>query len=103
MVYKIDDIEEYTIVYSPTIEPIDEDSLGEIHSILEKHEKIVTIEENSSIGSFADKVTDISFSRNIPILNKKIGIPRKFLTNYGKAADHRAFLGLVVEKIREEL
>ncbi len=102
-VYKIDDIKEYTIVYSPTIEPIDESCLGTIHSILETHEKIVTIEENSSIGSFADKVTDIAFSNNTSILNKKIGIPREFLTKYGKACDHRESLGLVAKRIKNEL
>ena len=102
-VYKIEGIEDYTVVYSPTIEPIDVKDLTEVVSILKNHDKIVCIEENSLVGSFGDKINDIAFSNNIPILNKKIGIPRKFLSNYGKASEHRSFLGLTSDRIAKEL
>tara|TARA_B100000214_G_scaffold370730_1_gene345852 strand:+ start:4171 stop:5025 length:855 start_codon:yes stop_codon:yes gene_type:complete len=102
-VYKIPGIENYTIVYSPTIEPISKQGESEILDILRHHKKIVSIEENCLIGGFGDKIADISFNNNIAILNKKIGIPRIFLDKYGTAKDHREFLGLTAKEMKKVL
>tara|TARA_Y100000592_G_C5436572_1_gene301037 strand:- start:287 stop:1174 length:888 start_codon:yes stop_codon:yes gene_type:complete len=102
-IYKIPDIQKYTIVYSPTIEPHSCSAKQLALSIMQSHNKIVTVEENSSIGAFGDKITDIAFSNNLPILNKKVGIPRKFCDKYGKAEDHRKDLGLTASEIEKIL
>jgi len=102
-VKKIKNIDEYTLIYSPTVEPICQASIDEVCEIIKNHERIVSIEENSIIGGFGDKITDIAFSKNIPILNKKIGIPRKFLDNYGTPNQHREALGLISSEIKSTL
>jgi transketolase len=100
-VYKIDNFEKYTIVYCPTIEPLSKNSQKQICQILKDHKLSITIEENSTIGSFGDKIFDLSSANDIPVLIKKIGIPRKFCTNYGTAEQHRNDLGLNYKNIQK--
>ncbi len=93
----------HTIIYSPTIEPLSKQSEMTISQLLHIHQSAVVIEENSSIGAFADKIGDISSQCGAKIAIKKVGIPRKFCLNYGSAQDQREELGLTKEAILEAI
>ena len=102
-VYKIPNIDQYTVVYSSTIEPLSLKSEKMIVNILKIHKKVVTVEENSTIGAFGDMISDIAMANDIAILNKKVGIPRRFCENYGSAQEHRRALGLTATAIESIL
>jgi len=102
-VMKVPNIENYTVVYSPTIEPLSKGTEDLIAEVVRTHSKIVTIEENSTIGAFGDKINDIAMNYNHSVLNKKIGIPRLFCDNYGTATEHRQALGLTSLEIEKKL
>jgi transketolase len=72
-----------TIVYLPTLSNLS-----------------YSIEENSEIGGLGDLLFEIA-SKNKANLNlKKIAIPNKFLTNYGKPEEHRDSIGLNIDGIK---
>ncbi len=93
----------HTVVYCPTIEPMSLASQMKIQNLLRIQNKCVTLEENSSIGSLGDKIFDIASKGNCPITMKKVGIPRKFSLNYGKANDHREENGITIESLLESV
>tara|TARA_A100001391_G_C5018656_1_gene265186 strand:+ start:92 stop:1000 length:909 start_codon:yes stop_codon:yes gene_type:complete len=102
-VTKLKDYKKHTVVYCPTVEPIEEASQKQIASILRDSKVSVVVEENSSAGAFADKIFDIASHNNVRTLIKKIGIPRKFCTNYGTADEHRQHLGLTSQQIENTI
>ena len=63
----------------------------------------LTVEENLTIGSFGDKILNIFQEFNVPIIYKKIGIPRKFLKNYGSANEHRSFLKINMTSLEQSI
>ena len=65
--------------------------------------RCVVLEENSSIGSLADKVLDVASSGDCSIKIKKIGIPREFCLNYGTPDDHRKDIGITLENLLESV
>tara|TARA_X000001388_G_C2225685_1_gene121010 strand:+ start:374 stop:1276 length:903 start_codon:yes stop_codon:yes gene_type:complete len=91
-----------TIVYTPSVSYLTESSIETIKKLVSNNRsrKIITVEENLTIGSFGNKILSIFEGTNIPLIHKKLGIPRKFLTNYGSAKDHRASLKLDKKSIR---
>ena len=97
------DLEDHTIIYSPTIEPLSLNSQLAISQLLHIHQDAIVIEENSKIGAFADKISDISSECGAKVAIKKVGIPRKFCLNYGSASDQRKELGLTKEAILEAI
>jgi len=98
-VYKIENHEQHTIVYCPTIEPLSTLAKNKIANILKNNKASIVVEENSSSGAFADKIFDVGSKANVTTLIKKVGIPRKFCTNYGTAQQHREEIGLTCENI----
>jgi len=99
-VYKIKDYKRHTIVYCPTIEPLSTLAKANIANILKNNKTSIVVEENSSSGAFADKVFDIGSKANVSTLIKKVGIPRKFCTEYGTAEEHRINIGLTSDNIQ---
>jgi transketolase len=92
---------DHTIIYSPTVEPLSENAEATIADILRTHDVNIVVEENSSIGAYADKIFDIASKNTIKVLIKKLGIPREFCENYGTANDHRLKLGLTTENLQQ--
>lgn len=92
--------DEDTVVYLPVLSGLSETSKSEIATIV-ANKKVLIVEENAMIGGLGDLIFDISSKFGVPISAKKIGIPNKFLTNYGKPEQHREALGLTVENIKK--
>lgn len=92
------------IVYCPTLSLISDESINIIEHIIKRSRTVLTVEENSVVGGLGDFIFDIINDREIamPRNFKKIGIPKKFLTNYGTAEQHRVSLGLTSESIISE-
>jgi len=61
------------------------------------------VEENSEIGGLGDLLFEIGSKNNVNINLKKIAIPNKFLTNYGKPEEHRQKIGLTSQNIKRIL
>jgi len=91
-----------TVIYLPTLSFLLQDSIVEIGKII-NNKKVLIVEENSLVGGLSDLIFDISCSENATIKSKKIGIPTKFLTNYGKPEEHRAILGLTTANIKKTI
>jgi len=85
-----------TILYYTTVAPFDQQTLQENCS----SGKIVLVEPNY-VGTLAHEVTQSLAGEKIML--GSIGVPREFLTNYGKAEDHDKTIGLTVENIRHRL
>lgn len=85
-----------TVIYMPTLNNITQQSSTEISKLI-NNKKVFIFEENSKIGGLGDLIFEISSQNNTTINAKKIGIPNKFLTNYGKPEEHRKELGLTIE------
>ena len=100
-VTKLPEYDNHTIVYCPTIEPLSTEAENKIIDVLKNNKLSVVIEENSTSGAFADKVFDISSQANVRTLIKKIGIPRRFCTEYGTAQEHREKIGLTTDNIQK--
>ena len=97
------DLEDHTIIYSPTVEPINSKSQAEIIRVAKQHQNVVIIEENSTSGAFGDKIIDLVSQSGHRMSVKKLGIPRKFCLNYGTADQHREEVGLTKQAILEAL
>lgn len=98
----LDDVD---IVYTSTLSSLDDESKTLIQDAANKSKRVVTIEENSTVGGLADLVNDIIFEKENEGIKSftRIGIPRKFLTNYGTAEQHRENLGLTREAISSKI
>ena len=88
--------ERVDVIYTSTLSSLDDESKQLIRDRVRKSNRVITVEENSIIGGLADLVSDVIFEEESEGLKSftRIGIPRKFLTNYGTADQHRANLGL---------
>lgn len=94
-------IEDIDIIYTSTLSSLDEESKKLIRQKANECKRIITIEENSIVGGLADLVSDAVFEEKSSGIKSftRIGIPRKFLTNYGTADQHREHLGLTRDAI----
>ncbi len=82
-----------SILYYTTVAPFDADTLKENCS----SSKIILCEPYYSGGLAADIMAALG-SR--PVILDCIGVPHKFLTNYGSAAEHDEYTGLTADKIK---
>jgi len=89
-----------TVIYLSSLSNITEESSKQISDLI-KNKKVFIFEENSQIGGLGDLIFEISSQNNISIDAKKIGIPNKFLTNYGKPEEHRKHIGLTKENFTQ--
>jgi 1-deoxy-D-xylulose-5-phosphate synthase len=82
------------------IKPIDTDI---IDSIVESHDKIITIEENSLIGGFGAAVLEYLNEKNYKNDLLRIGLPDKFI-DHGTQSELHAYIGIdpigIAEKIK---
>ena len=85
-----------SLIYYTTIRPFDSDTLRR-HS---SSEKIIICEPYYKGGLAADVCRAVS-PRPVSLMN--IGVPHKFLTNYGKREEHDVEIGFTEEKIRESI
>ena len=87
------------IIYIHTIKPLDTELVR--HSVV-KTGKVLTIEEHNVIGGLGDEVAravgDIG-----NVVQSRLGIEDKFLTNYGSYQEHCAALGLDTIGIKRKI
>jgi transketolase len=91
-----------TIIYVSTLSQPSDTSAEELSQLIDG-KSVITIEENGVIGGLGDLIFDVASRYNVAAKIKKIGIPNKFLTNYGKPEEHREHLGLTDDKIRKSI
>lgn len=94
--------EEVGVIYIPTLSELTEKSKTEICDLI-KEKKVFIVEENSEIGGLGDFIFDIVSKNNISLNATKLGIPKKFLTNYGKPQEHREIIGLTTEHFKQTI
>jgi transketolase len=87
--------EDVTILYYTTISPFDCELLSENFN-----ENIIICEPYYE-GSLNYEINKTFLNKNHKILN--IGVPHKFLTNYGKKEEHDIEIGLDMISIREKI
>ena len=102
-VLSCDEALDHNIVYMPTIKPLTIESKERIEQIFKQTSRVLVVEENSVIGGLADEVSHLASLFEQSVLLKKIGIPEKFLEEYGKASQHRENLGLTSKNIGEKI
>lgn len=94
-----------TILYTNTLSSLNSNSIELLKSLINDEVDVFTIEENSVIGGLGDFIlhTISEVCDSLPRSLKKLGIPRLWLSKYGKAEDHREKLGLTASGIRKIL
>lgn len=85
-----------TLLYYTTISPFDSDTLRENLS----GDKIILCEPFYMGGLSTDIITSL---RGRAVSLEYIGVPHKFLTNYGTYQEQRETLGLTVNSIKEQI
>lgn len=65
-----------TVVNARFIKPLDTDMLD---ALAEKHNMIVTMEENVLRGGFGEAVSDYYMTKGLPVFVKHVGIPDVFV------------------------
>lgn len=85
------------VLYYTTVSPFDEKTLREN---VAKTGKVMLVEPFYS-GTTAYQV--IKALERVPARIEFIGVPKEFLTNYGKATEHDHAIGLTAKNIREKL
>jgi transketolase len=85
-----------SVIYYTTIRPFDSESLA---YLLEINQKLMIVEPLYE-GSLLPLISENNLIGGIKL--KSISVPRKFITNYGKAAQHDESFGFSTEKIKEQ-
>jgi transketolase len=85
-----------TVLYYATVQPFDAATLKN-HAGSGK----VLLCEPYYRGGLAGEITEALWP--IPVLLRMVGVPRRFLRNYGKRHEHDAAIGLTPADIRQEL
>jgi transketolase len=85
-----------TLLYYSTVAPFDAAALRDHRS----SRKILLCEPYYR-GGLAAEITEALWPE--PVLLRSVGVPRRFLDNYGRMAEHDAALGLTAEALRREL
>lgn len=79
-----------TVVNARFIKPLDTDMLD---ALAEKHNMIVTMEENVLRGGFGEAVSDYYMTKGLPVFVKHVGIPDVFV-EHGNVAQLRTSMGM---------
>ena len=77
------------VFYVSTLSHISDKSIKKINNLIKNNRGLYTVENHSKIGGLGDLISQ-TFNKKI----KRIGIDRKFLTNYGSYNDLRSDAGL---------
>jgi transketolase len=85
-----------TVLYYTTAAPFDAAALRENCAA-----RTVLLVEPWYVGSLANEV--LAALGDGPVRLRCVGVPRRFLTDYGTAAEHDAAIGLTAEGIRSQL
>ena len=86
------------VIYVPTLSSITKESHLKISKVIENAKKIYSVENHFTIGGLGDLVSD-TFGVSV----KRIGLDRKFLTNYGSYENLRKDAKMDKESILKEL
>ncbi len=97
----LDDVLEDTncgVIYVSTLHGMSNNSIEMLNKLFTNQSKLYSVENHFKIGGLGDLVSDI-FS--LPV--KRIGLDRKFLTNYGSYDDLRKESNMDRESILRQL
>jgi transketolase len=97
----LDDVLEDTtcgIIYVSTLHSVSKSSIEMLNDLFTNQSKLYSVENHFKIGGLGDLVSDIV---SLPV--KRIGLDRKFLTNYGSYDDLRKESNMDRESILRQL
>ena len=86
------------VIYVPTLSSINKESYLEISKVIENAKKIYSVENRFTIGGLGDFV-----SETFNVVVNRIGLERKFLTNYGNFSNLRRDAGMDRQSIIQKL
>ena len=86
------------VIYVPTLSSITKESHLEISKVIENAKKIYSVENHFTIGGLGDFV-----SETFNVVVNRIGLERKFLTNYGNFSNLRRDAGMDRQSIIQKL
>ena len=86
------------VIYVPTLSSINKESYLEISKVIENVKKIYSVENHFTIGGLGDFV-----SETFNVVVNRIGLERKFLTNYGNFSNLRRDAGMDRQSIIQKL
>ena len=86
------------VIYIPTLSSINKESYLEISKVIENAKKIYSVENHFTIGGLGDFV-----SETFNVVVNRIGLERKFLTNYGNFSNLRRDAGMDRQSIIQKL
>ncbi len=86
------------VIYVPTLSSITTESHLEISKVVENAKKIYSVENHFTIGGLGDFV-----SETFNVVVNRIGLERKFLTNYGNFSNLRRDAGMDRQSIIQKL
>ena len=97
----LDDVLEDTtcgVIYVSTLHSVSKNSIEMLSELFKNQPKLYSVENHFKIGGLGDLVSDIF---NLPV--KRIGLDRKFLTNYGSYDDLRKESNMDRESILRQI
>ena len=86
------------VIYVPTLSSITKESYLEISKVIKNAKKIYSVENHFTIGGLGDFV-----SETFNVVVNRIGLERKFLTNYGNFSNLRRDAGMDRQSIIQKL
>ena len=86
------------VIYAPTLSSITKESHLNISKIIKNAKKIYSVENHFTIGGLGDFV-----SETFNVVVNRIGLERKFLTNYGNFSNLRRDAGMDRQSIIQKL
>ena len=86
------------VIYVPTLSSITKESHLKISKVIENAKKIYSVENHFTIGGLGDFV-----SETFNVVVNRIGLERKFLTNYGNFSNLRRDAGMDRQSIIKKL
>lgn len=86
------------VIYVPTLSSINKESYLKISKVIENAKKVYSVENHFTIGGLGDFV-----SETFNVVVNRIGLERKFLTNYGNFSNLRRDAGMDRQSITKKL
>ena len=86
------------VIYVPTLSSINKESYLKISKVIENAKKVYSVENHFTIGGLGDFV-----SETFNVVVNRIGLERKFLTNYGNFSNLRRDAGMDRQSIIQKL
>ena len=86
------------IIYVPTLSSVTKESYLEVSKVIENAKKIYSVENHFTIGGLGDFI-----SETFNVVVNRIGLERKFLTNYGNFSNLRRDAGMDRQSIIQKL